>query len=427
MNKTKQTFIFGFAIFAGFFGAGNLILPPLLGFNSGPDWWIVTIGFLISATIFPLLALFGHAKLQGTMLDFGNKVSPVFSLIFCLLIYTIAIALPCPRTAAVTHEMAIAPFFGTPPILTSLIYFSLAFLFVMNRNTVLDLLGKYLTPIIVLILLVIISIGLFSPSTGMNLSNFETPFVSGFLEGYQTYDAMAGLMMGAVVVISVNNLKGDMSSAEKKSMLTKSSIIAMFGLFIIYAGLIAIGAYYNTEFENTISRTELLLGLSTKTLGGIGSAFLSVLVGLACFSTAVAIIVGTADFFKGLFKNSKKAYLITAIISCVLGVLVGQFDVHYIIIIALPALMFMYPIIIALILLNLLPNKFATKLVFRSVVIITFIFSIPDFLGFLLAPEQLEGITSVIPYAQHNLGWVLPALLTFILTNLSIKIKAQYV
>ena len=222
MNKTKETFVFGFALFAGFFGAGNLILPPLLGFNSGPDWWLVAIGFIISATLIPLLALFGHAKLQGTMLDFGNKVSPLFSLIFCLCVYLIAIALPCPRTAAVTHEMAIAPIFGTSSLLTSIIYFTLTFVFVMNRNKVLEIIGKYLTPIIVFILLAIILVGIFSPSNGTSLSSFDTPIISGLLEGYQTYDAIAGLMMGAVVIISINNLKGDLSYAEKKIMLANN-------------------------------------------------------------------------------------------------------------------------------------------------------------------------------------------------------------
>ena len=148
MKNTKEIFVFGFAIFAAFFGAGNLILPPLLGFNSGPDWWLVAIGFIISATIIPLLALFGHAKLQGTMLDFGNKVSPFFSLIFCICVYVIAVALPIPRTAAVTHEMAIQPFFETSSLLTSSIYFGLTFLFVMNRNNVIEIPGKYLTPFI---------------------------------------------------------------------------------------------------------------------------------------------------------------------------------------------------------------------------------------------------------------------------------------
>jgi len=423
MNKTKETFVFGFAIFAAFFGAGNLILPPFLGFNSGPDWWLVSLGFVTSATIIPLLALFAHAKLQGTMLDFGNKVSPFFSLIFCICVYIIAIALPCPRTAAVTHEMAIQPFFGTSSLLTSSLYFGLAFLFVMNRGSVLQILGKYLTPFIVLILLVIIVLGIFSPIGEMNPSTFEAPIVSGLLEGYQTYDALAGLLTGGVVVISINNLKENISFEDKKSILVKSGLIAMSGLFIIYAGLIFVGALFNSQLGNEITRSELLSQLSIKTLGNIGTTFLSVLVALACFSTAVAIIVGTADFFKGLFKESKKVYTITAIVSCLIGILIGQMDVTYIINVALPVLMFIYPLTIVLILLNVIPEKNASIKVFRLVVLVTFIFSIPDFLGFLIPVERLQDVKEIIPLAQHNLGWVLPALATFVLANLIIKRK----
>jgi branched-chain amino acid:cation transporter, LIVCS family len=424
MNKTKEIFIFGFAIFAAFFGAGNLILPPLLGFNSGSDWWLVALGFITSATIIPLLALFAHAKLQGTMLNFGNKVSPLFSLIFCLCVYTIAIVLPCPRTAAVTHEMAILPFFGTPSLLTSSIYFTLVFVFVMNRNNVLQILGKYLTPLIGIILLAIIIIGIFLPVGEMNPSIIKTPLLNGFFEGYQTYDALGGLLMGGVVIISLNSMKKKMSFEEKKEFLKRSGFIAVLGLIIIYTGLIAVGALYNSEFANDITRTELLSGLSLKTLGNIGSVFLSVLVALACFTTAVGIIVGTADFFKGIFKESQKAYLITAIVSCTIGILVGQMNVKYIIDVALPALMFIYPLAIVLILLNVIPDKYASKTVFRGVVLITFLFSIPDFLKFLIPQDSLDYIIKVIPLSSQGLGWVLPALFTFVIVNLIFKMKA---
>ncbi|MGK0254069.1 MAG: LIVCS family branched-chain amino acid:cation transporter [Mariniflexile sp.] len=423
MNKTKQTFVFGFALFAGFFGAGNLILPPLLGFNSGPDWWIVAVGFIISATILPLLAILAHARLQGTLYDFGKKVSPVFSLFFCFSLYAITIALPCPRTAAVTHEMAIAPFFGTSPILTSIIYFVLAFIFVINRNQVLNILGKYLTPVIVLIVLVIIANGILSPVTEMNPSNFELPLISGLLEGYQTYDAMAGMIMGGVVLVSINNFNNIMSFSEKKNMIAKSGFIAMFGLFIIYVGLIAVGAFCNNQFDENISRTELLSGLAVKTLGKLGYTFLSVLVALACFTTAVAIIVSIADFFRAYFKAFKNAYLITALVCCLVGIGVGQMDVAYIIDIALPALMFIYPLCIVLILLNVIPEKFGSDLAFRWVVLVVFVFSIPDFLGFIIAPENLEGIKEIVPLAKQNLGWVLPGLLTFLLVNTFLKFK----
>ena len=111
MSETRRIFVLGFAIFAGFFGAGNLVLPPNLGLQSGSDWWQSAAGFLLSATLIPMMALLGHARLQGTMLDFGNKVSKRFSFLLCTGVYLIAVALPCPRTAAVTHEMSVAPYF----------------------------------------------------------------------------------------------------------------------------------------------------------------------------------------------------------------------------------------------------------------------------------------------------------------------------
>ncbi|MCA0131150.1 branched-chain amino acid transport system II carrier protein [Winogradskyella alexanderae] len=416
MNSTKRIFIFGFALFAGFFGAGNLILPPLLGYNSGPDWWLVAIGFIITATVIPFISLFGHAKLQGTMLEFGNKVSPLFSLIYCITMYLIIVALPAPRTAAVTHEIAIAPLLGSEPIWTSLVYFALVFIFVINRSQALNILGKFLTPVIVCMVLLIIVIGLVSPIGQMNAPIFDTPFVDGLLEGYQTYDALAGMVMGGVIIISLNKNE-NLSYTEKKKIIAKSGFIAMLGLFIIYAGLIALGAFYNSEFPNDITRTDLLLGLAVKTLGNMGATFVSVLVALACFTTAVAITVSIADFFKALFKNSHKVYVLTAIICCVVGVVVGSFEVGFIIDIALPALMFIYPISIVLILLNVLPEHFVGISIYRVVVVVTFIFSIPDFLQYFLPEETLKPITNFIPLADKNLGWVLPAIVALIISN----------
>jgi LIVCS family branched-chain amino acid:cation transporter len=83
--------------------------------------------------------------------------------------------------------------------------------------------------------------------------------------------------------------------------------------------------------------------------------------------------------------------------------------------------MFLYPITIVLIILNVVPNSYASKRVFRGVVLGTFIFSIPDFLGFIIPRENLVGIKSIIPLAEHSLGWVLPALLVFVFTNLMEK------
>jgi len=416
VNKTKETLIIGFALFSMFFGAGNLILPPFLGFKSGSDWYLVTIGFALTAVIIPILGIFAHARLQGTMYDFGKKVSPTFSLLYCLIVYAISISLPAPRTASVTHEMAIAPFFNISSLVTSSIYFGLVFLFVINRSKILNLIGKFLTPLIIIILFLIIGIGIFSSNTEMNPSIFKTPVVDGLLEGYQTFDAIGAIVVGGVLIISLN-LKGFSGFKDKKELITKAGVIAGLGLLSIYGGLILVGALNNGQFVDDITRTGLLSGLSLKTLGTIGSSFLSVLVALACFTTAVGIITGTADYFKGLFKDSKLAYLITAIIACSLGIVVGQFDVHYIIKIAIPALMFIYPITIVLILLNVLPEKYTSPTIFKSVVLVTILFSFPDFLKSIGYEENIKNSIDFIPLAQYSLGWVLPALITFLLLN----------
>ena len=414
--KNKEIWISGFALFSLFFGAGNLILPTSLGVKSGSNWWIVLFGFAVTAVVIPILSIFAHAKLQGTLYDFGKKVSPIFSTVFCFLIYAIAIAIPGPRTAAVTHEMIVQPFFDVSPLLTSTIYFGLVFIFVINRSKIIDVLGKFLTPIIVIILLIIIILAIISSPKINLLPTIKNPFADGILEGYQTFDAIAGVVVGAVMIVSLNfgNLH---TFDEKKQVISKSGLIAGVGLLLIYGGLIFSGFLFSATFPENATRIDILTSLSLQTLGGFGRIFLSVLVALACFTTAVGVVTGTADYIKGICKNSQKAFVITAVICSIIGILVGSFQVDFIIILAVPALMFLYPITIVLILLNVIPDKFGSKIVFRAVVFTTFLFSIPDFLGFIIDEKYLVTIKNSIPLANNNMGWVLPSLLVFVLVN----------
>ena len=212
-------------------------------------------------------------------------------------------------------------------------------------------------------------------------------------------------------------LRGTYTYEEKKSIIAKSGLIAGIGLFLIYAGLIALGAITSGSLD-VDNRTQLLSMLSSETLGSVGTAFLAVLVSLACFTTAVGIVTGVADFVKGIASNSQIAYKTTAVLGCALGVVIGQFDVHFIINIAIPALMFIYPITIVLILLNVLPERYGSQLVFRAVTIATLLFSIPDFLQFFASEEIVATIKDLIPFSQFSLGWVMPAFVTFVFFNL---------
>ncbi|MBV7269657.1 branched-chain amino acid transport system II carrier protein [Winogradskyella luteola] len=423
--QRKELLVTSFALFSLFFGAGNLLLPPLLGYNAGENWFWVTIGFMITAVVIPIIGILAHARLQGTLFDFGKKVSPIFSLIYCIVIYIIAVAIPSPRTAAATHEIAIHSAFGTSPSLTSAIYFSLVLVFVLNRSKILNLIGKFLTPFIVIMLLAVIGIGLSSSAFTTGISQIETPIVTGILEGYQTFDAIGAVVVGAVIIVSLNfkNMKVEAFESKRK-LIRRSGFIAGTGLFIIYAGLISVGAYYgseievNSELSSDMQRANLLRGISIASLGEFGNTVLSILISLACFTTAIGIVAGTADYFKGLLKDSQTVYVVTAIIACVLGVVVGQLDFKSIITVAIPVLLLIYPITIVLILLNVMPEKLATPLIFRAVIISTILFSIPDFLGAIELREFVEPFVEVIPFAKYSLGWVLPAFLTFVVSSI---------
>lgn len=422
MSHRKQTFVTAFALFSLFFGAGNLILPPFLGYNAGSDWFWVVGGFTLSAVVIPIMAIYGHARLQGTMLDFGKKVSPLFALIYCAVVYAISSTLPSPRTASVTYEIAVQPYFSLSSLWLSGIYFTGVLAFVLNRSKILNVIGKFLTPLIIIILVLIIGIGLFTDTEPLTKSIFDNSFTAGILEGYQTFDAIGGVVVGGVIVISLG-LQGVGTYDIKKSIIARSGLLAGIGLLLVYGGLIALGAAYSGTFEID-NRTELLNLLSKTTLGSMGTAFLGVLVALACFTTAVGIVTGTADFVKGIAGDSQLAYKITASAACILGVVMGQFDVHYIIDIALPALMFIYPITIVLIFLNFIPDRFASARTFKIMVLVTFIFSIPDFIGFLFSDNPFLSVREFLPLGEQNMGWALPSLLTLIISNSIERLRA---
>jgi len=356
-------------------------------------------------------------------MDFAKKVSPGFALIYSLVVYAIAIALPAPRTASVTYEMAVEPYFEFSPLLLSTIYFVLVLFFVMNRNQILSLIGKYLTPMILIILAVIILIGLGGAGEGMRPSIFENNFVAGILEGYQTFDAIGGVVVGGVIVISFQ-LQGKFDYQQTKSMIGRAGLIAGTGLFLVYAGLIALGAHFNVNVDIQ-ERSELLFYLSNFTLGKVGAAGLSVLVALACFTTAVGIVAGTADFIKGLAGGSSRAYVITSIVACLAGVVMGQFDVHYIIEVAVPALMFIYPVTIVLVLLNVLPDRWASALVFKCTIATTVLFSVPTFVNSMMYSETFAVLEEQLPLGNEQMAWVIPALITFAIVNVFLMIKKE--
>ncbi|MGI9526625.1 MAG: branched-chain amino acid transport system II carrier protein [Weeksellaceae bacterium] len=415
----KIILITAFAMFSMMFGGGNFILPPLLGLQAGNAWPIVCISFGISGVFIPLLGILTQAKTQGTIIEMGTKIHPIFGLVLGVLMYVICLSFPIPRTAAVTYELAVQGYITISSFWFSIIYFSLVSYLCFNRNKILDILGKYLTPLLLsIIVLIIIKAVFFIHDTPQN-SLLERPFKSGLLEGYQTFDGIASIIIGGVIVSSLN-MTNMLDYKQKKRLIIFAGIISSLALFAIYSGFIYTGAALSDVFPNDITRTELLSGIGTHTLGIFGGTLLSISVSIACFTTAVGIIAGAADFMKYLFKGSLKVYNITVIGACLLGIVVGKTGTENIISVAVPVLVLIYPIVIMLIFLNIVPAKYTSKSIFRMVIITSLLFAIPDFLASLQV--DISDIQSLLFLSDYNLAWLIPSLVVWII-GLGFKVR----
>ena len=97
-------------LFGLFFGAGNLIFPPLLGNQAGSTTLVALLSFAITAVVFPVVGAIVVGKTDG-LSNLANRVGPLFSLVFTTAIYvSIGPGLGIPRAGSVPFEMAIAPY-----------------------------------------------------------------------------------------------------------------------------------------------------------------------------------------------------------------------------------------------------------------------------------------------------------------------------
>ena len=301
MNKNKRTteiFVSGFALFAIFFGAGNLIFPPILGNMTGDSWWKAMLGFLATDPVLPILGVIAMARIGGGPEDMGKRVHPKFAIILsaiCILIIGPVIAVP--RTAATTYELAIQPYLGTNTValvITSIVFFGIAFFFTVNEGRVIDIIGKFLTPGLLLVLAAIIVKAILSPIGPIVNTGYENSFHLGFTEGYQTLDALAAAIIGGIVISGLKH-KGYDDKDEQRYILIRSGIVAGILLAFVYGGLTFVGA--TTSATPETNRIALLLYSVRQIFGNAGGVLLGISVALACMTTAVGLISACGNFF----------------------------------------------------------------------------------------------------------------------------------
>ncbi|MBW9172708.1 branched-chain amino acid transport system II carrier protein [Clostridium estertheticum] len=420
-SSTKHSLIIGFALFAMFFGAGNLIFPPFLGKAAGSAYFTSITGFLITGVGLPLIGIIACAKINGTYEKMANRVGKKFAVITSVaLILVIGPLLAIPRTAATTFELGIHPLFpSVSQNIIVILYFLVTLAFVLKPSSIIDNVGKILTPALLLMLAIIIFKGIIDPIGPIVNTSYKNGFSKALIEGYQTMDVMASVIFAGIIISSVKS-KGYKNAKDIMKMTIKSAIVAVTGLAFVYGGLMYLGTQSSTLFPKNIARTSLVTGLVKLDLGSIGSVVLSLCVALACLTTAIGLLASGAEFFANLSKN-KLSYKTAAIIMAVVSGLIATNDVDSIVTFAGPVLQILYPIVIVLIVITLLGDKVKNNKVVAITIYTTLIISILDTINATYAGSI--GFIKFIPLASAGFSWLIPTLLAFVISNLSIKSK----
>lgn len=431
LGKRNLTLV-SFMLFSLFFGAGNLIFPPFLGQNAGSNTIAAWLGFLITAVLLPVLGVIVVAKFDG-LEKLSRRVNPVFAMIFTIAIYlSIGPGLGIPRAASVPFEMAIAPYlpegfsFGWMMLLYSSLFFATALWLALTPSKLVHRIGKFLTPSLLLLLVALFISFLVAGTTDIAAPQpayAETPFVKGFLEGYNTMDAIAALNFGLVIATTLNGLR----VTEKKDVIHYTILggaIAGTILATIYGMLSYLGMASSNVYPLQENGAWTLRCIVHQVFGNPGAILLAVIFTLACLTTCVGLITSISQYFSTLTK--KIGYKAWAIIITVFSFAVCNQGLNTILSISVPVLNIVYPVAIVLIIIGLCDkwisnNPFCYPIVIFSVSAISIIYAIDDMVGGL---GVVSNVLNHIPLYSIGMGWVLVAAGTFVISvivNLIVK------
>ncbi|MDR7329993.1 branched-chain amino acid transport system II carrier protein [Corynebacterium guangdongense] len=412
-------------LFSMFFGAGNLIFPPMLGVQAGTSFWPAILGFLGAGVLLPVMAIIAIALSGNNVRDLASRAGGVFGLVFPILAYlSIGAFYALPRTGAVSFETAITPLTGADGLLASgvfnFIFFGVALLLSWNPSTVVATLGRWLTPALVVLLAVLIGAALFgydtqdTAPTGGYESN---PMATGLVEGYLTMDAIAALAFGIVVIATFRY-----NGVSEGKPLVRYTILAGVGagllLAVIYVGLGVIGTR-TADGASYDNGATILTDAAGDLLGGqIGLVIFALIVLLACLTTAVGLITATSEFFTTLAPGV--SYKTWAVIFAVTSFGMATMGLNTVLSIAAPVIGFIYPPAIALTIITLIVPIFGRARYMRWTYILgvwtAVVWSLLATLHSLgWGAAAIEPLISWAPMQDASLGWALPTVVATII------------
>ena len=418
MYRTKDVLLTGFALFAMLFGAGNLIFPPMLGYETNSSWIPTMLAFTITGVGFPFLGILSVSIVGNGIKDFANRVSPMFSTIFAIIsILAIGPMLAIPRTGATAYEITFLHNGMNNTIykyIYLICYFGIVILFSLKANKVIERVGKILTPILLLLLFLIIVKGIFFSGLSIKPDIYPHAFKRGFLEGYQTMDTIASIAYAGIILKAIKNGR-NLTQKQEFAFLIKAGLVAILSLALIYGGFALVGAKMHSVLV-TNDKIELLVKTTSYLLGGYGNLILAICVAGACLTTAIGLVATVGEFFSSItsFKY-EKIVVFTVIISFLLSIL----GVENIIRISVPILVFVYPVMISLIILNLFGKYIKNDYIYKGVVLFTGIIGLIESLASIgITNTYTNSVLEILPFSDYGLTWLFPGLIGYILFSL---------
>lgn len=405
-------------LFSMFFGAGNLIFPPFLGAQSGTSYWQAMSGFILTGVGLPIVVLLAVSLVKGGAQTIGNRVHPVFSTVFMVVVYlSIGPFLAIPRNANVAYEMGVKPFLNESwnsslfLFLYSAVFFSLVYVISLNPAKMEKYMGRWITPILLLSMVVLCAVGfvkLDSPLQTPSEAYQNGAFSKGFIEGYNTMDALAALAFGIVILNSIQQ-KGVREEKQLTRYTLKAGMIAGVLLALVYVSIGWIGGKMaaNGSFENG---ADILSSASTLLLGQSGTALLGLIFTLACFTTVVGLTTACGQYFSKLVPRASYKSIVLAV--TLVGFLLSNLGLNQILKVSVPFLVTAYPLTIVLIILTFFSKFFKdTKKVYRSAMLFTGVFAVISGLNaFGLDLGPIQTMRNILPFSSVGLEWIVPAL-----------------
>ena len=420
----KDLVLVSLMLFSLFFGAGNLIFPPFLGQSAGNATWITILGFFITAVGFPVLGVIAVAKSSG-LHKLASRVHPLFATVFTVLIYlSIGPGLGIPRAGSLPFEMAVRPFLPEGFIshevalfIYTFLFFAVAYWLCLTPSKLVDRMGKVLTPALLILISTIFIASLFNPvgSYGNATGNYiDSPFVSGFLDGYMTMDTIAALNFGIVIslVIKSKGVKGEKAIVKNS---VKAGMIAGGLLIVIYSMLAHLGASSGGAFGATENGAQTLSNVMLHLFGNSGGILLAVIFTLACLTTCVGLITSCSQYFVTL--NEKISYKTWVRVLALSSMILANMGLTKILSVSVPVLDAIYPVAIVLIILAMLDKFFKeNQMIYGASIALTAIVSIIYALSnTALKMTFLTKLVDWLPFYDKGLGWIMPAIFGMVL------------